>query len=173
MHGERAAPPERPEHSRVAHLAGGPSPAVVVLLVDTPWVGDQAVARLIAAHLGGSVAAQATYAGAPGHPVLLGRQVWDDVAGLAVGDQGARGWLRTHRDLVLHLPLRYEDHTRLTPLADVLPGVACQIEGTVIATEIHYRPRRQLVTRLAQGPLMDAEATVADPLATDEKAGGS
>ena len=84
----------------LAHLAGGPSPAVVVLLVDTPWVGDQAVARLIAAHLGGSVAAQATYAGAPGHPVLLGRQVWDDVTGLAVGDQGARGWLRTHRDLV-------------------------------------------------------------------------
>ena len=53
-------------------------------------------------------------------------------------------------DLVTHLPLRYEDHTRLTPLADVVPGVACQIEGTVIATEIHYRPRRQLVTTLAQ-----------------------
>ena len=54
-------------------------------------------------------------------------------------------------DLVTHLPLRYEDHTRLTPLADVVPGVACQIEGTVIATEIHYRPRRQLVTTLAYG----------------------
>lgn len=53
-------------------------------------------------------------------------------------------------DLVTHLPLRYEDHTRLTPLADVVPGVACQVEGTVIATEIHYRPRRQLVTTLAQ-----------------------
>ena len=52
-------------------------------------------------------------------------------------------------DLVTHLPLRYEDHTRLTPLADVAPGVACQVEGTVIATEIHYRPRRQLVTTLS------------------------
>ena len=54
-------------------------------------------------------------------------------------------------DLVTHLPLRYEDHTRLTPLADVMPGIACQIEGTVIATQIHYRPWRQLVTTLAQG----------------------
>ena len=53
-------------------------------------------------------------------------------------------------DLITHLPLRYEDHTRLTPLADVVPGVACQIEGTVIDTEIHYRPRRQLVTTLSQ-----------------------
>ena len=84
----------------LAHLAAGPSSAVVVLLVDTPWVGDRAVARLIAAHAAGAVAAQATYAGTPGQPVLLGREVWDDVAGLAVGDQGARGWLRTHRGLV-------------------------------------------------------------------------
>ena len=84
----------------LAHLAAGSSSATVVLLVDTPWVGDLAVARLIAAHATGSVAAQATYAGGPGHPVLLGRAVWDDVAGLAVGDQGARGWLRTHRELV-------------------------------------------------------------------------
>ncbi len=34
-------------------------------------------------------------------------------------------------------------------------------------------PTSPLVTRLAQGPLMDEEAAVADPLATDEKAGGS
>ena len=71
-----------------------------MLLVDTPWVGDRAIARLVAAHVAGAVAAQATYAGTPGQPVLLGREVWDDVAGLAVGDQGARGWLRTHRELV-------------------------------------------------------------------------
>lgn len=84
----------------LAHLADGSSSATIVLLVDTPWVGDLAVARLIAAHASGGVAAQATYGGTPGHPVLLGREVWDDVAGLAVGDQGARGWLRTHRGLV-------------------------------------------------------------------------
>ncbi|MEO8133768.1 MAG: ATP-dependent DNA helicase RecG [Betaproteobacteria bacterium] len=59
--------------------------------------------------------------------------------------------IRRPADLITHLPLRYEDHTRLTPLADVRPGVPCQLEGTVTATQIHYRPRRQLVTTLEQG----------------------
>ena len=51
-------------------------------------------------------------------------------------------------DLITHLPLRYEDHTHLTPLDDVLPGVPCQVEGTITSTKIHFRPRRQLVTTL-------------------------
>lgn len=88
----------------LAHLTPGPASAVVVLLVDTPWVGAEAVARLVAAHAAGARAAQATYGGLPGHPVLLARPVWDDVAALAVGDQGARGWLRAHRDEVLAVP---------------------------------------------------------------------
>ena len=70
--------------------------AAVVLLVDTPWVGAEAVRRLLAAAALGSVAAQATYAGVPGHPVLLGREVWDDVALTATGDRGARAWLRAN-----------------------------------------------------------------------------
>jgi ATP-dependent DNA helicase RecG len=52
-------------------------------------------------------------------------------------------------DLVLHLPLRYEDETRLTPIAEAAPGVPVQIEGTVKSTEIVYRPRRQLLSRIA------------------------
>ena len=52
-------------------------------------------------------------------------------------------------DLITHLPLRYEDHTHLTPLSDVTPGVPCQVEGTITSTKVHYRPRRQLVTTLA------------------------
>ncbi len=84
----------------LGHLAGGPASGVVVLLVDTPWVGPGAVSRLIGAGDAGAIAAQATYGGVPGHPVLLGRRVWDDVAELAVGDRGARGWLRAHPGLV-------------------------------------------------------------------------
>ncbi len=82
------------------HLADSPASAAVVLLVDTPWVEAAAVARLLHAHTAGAVAAQAVYDGTPGHPVLLDRSVWDDVAGLAVGEQGARAWLRAHADLV-------------------------------------------------------------------------
>jgi len=51
-------------------------------------------------------------------------------------------------DLVLHLPLRYEDETRLTPIADAIPGTAVQVEGTVRLTEIVYRPKRQLISRI-------------------------
>jgi len=51
-------------------------------------------------------------------------------------------------DLVLHLPLRYEDETRVTPIANAPPGLAVQVEGTVRSTEIVYRPKRQLVSRI-------------------------
>jgi len=51
-------------------------------------------------------------------------------------------------DLVLHLPLRYEDETRVTPIANAPPGLPVQVEGTVRSTEIVYRPRRQLVSRI-------------------------
>jgi ATP-dependent DNA helicase RecG len=59
--------------------------------------------------------------------------------------------LGLHRefDLVLHLPLRYEDETRLTPIAEAAQGVPLQVEGTVKSTEIVYRPKRQLVSRIA------------------------
>jgi nicotine blue oxidoreductase len=85
--------------------------AAVVLLVDTPWVGPGAVGRLLEAlrgaggeAAGGWLAAQATYGGVPGHPVLLRRSSWDAVAADAVGDRGARAWLRAHPDLVLDVP---------------------------------------------------------------------
>ena len=62
-----------------------------------------------------------------------------------LADKLARLGIAREQDLVLHLPLRYEDHTRLCPLAALTPGRAWQIEGTVLNAEIHYRPRRQLV----------------------------
>ncbi len=48
-------------------------------------------------------------------------------------------------DLALHLPLRYEDETRLTRLRDAREGEVVQFEATVTACDIAYRPRRQLV----------------------------
>ena len=52
-------------------------------------------------------------------------------------------------DLALHLPLRYEDETRLTPIAELRDGDTAQVEGTVRHSEIAYRPRRQFVVHLA------------------------
>ena len=52
------------------------------------------------------------------------------------------------QDLVLHLPLRYEDHTKVVALAALVAGQTAQAEGIVVRTEIQYRPRRQLVCLL-------------------------
>ncbi|HVE50109.1 MAG TPA: ATP-dependent DNA helicase RecG [Casimicrobiaceae bacterium] len=54
-------------------------------------------------------------------------------------------------DLVLHLPLRYEDHTRLQRIADIKAGDTVQVEGIVVNTDIQYRPRRQLVCLIGEG----------------------
>ena len=47
-------------------------------------------------------------------------------------------------DLVLHLPLRWEDETRLTPIRDLLPGQTAQVQAVVLEASVTYRPRRML-----------------------------
>lgn len=54
-------------------------------------------------------------------------------------------------DLALHLPLRYEDETRITRLRDAREGDTVQIEATVTASEISFRPRRQLLVTVDDG----------------------
>ncbi|MDM7942952.1 MAG: ATP-dependent DNA helicase RecG [Hydrogenophaga sp.] len=54
-------------------------------------------------------------------------------------------------DLALHLPLRYEDETRIVTLRGARDGQLAQIEGTVTHSEITLRPRRQLLVTLDDG----------------------
>ncbi|HMN92170.1 MAG TPA: ATP-dependent DNA helicase RecG [Hydrogenophaga sp.] len=54
-------------------------------------------------------------------------------------------------DLALHLPLRYEDETRIVTLNDARDGEVVQVEGTVTRQEITHRPRRQLLVTLDDG----------------------
>ena len=77
--------------------------AVVVTLVDTLSVGDEHLARVGSALRDGAVAAVATYKGKARTPVGLTREVWSDVARTAVGDEGARRWLRAHPELVIEV----------------------------------------------------------------------
>ena len=51
-------------------------------------------------------------------------------------------------DLVLHLPLRYDDETSICPIIDALPGEELLVQGTVTDCDIKYRPKRQLVCRI-------------------------
>lgn len=63
-------------------------------------------------------------------------------------DKLAKLGLKRDIDLVLHLPMRYEDETTLTPIGELLPGEIAQAEGVVFDNEIAYRPRRQLLVKL-------------------------
>ncbi|MFE4515855.1 NTP transferase domain-containing protein [Kitasatospora sp. NPDC056783] len=78
------------------------TPAVLVLLVDTPGVTPAAVARLLAAHRAGAELAAAAYHGRRGHPVLIGARHFAEAAAGARGDAGARALLAAHpAELVL------------------------------------------------------------------------
>lgn len=85
--------------------------------------------------------ARAAQAAAP-HPSL---------AGLSAGTLARLAKLGIARrfDLVLHLPLRYDDETSLCPIADALPGAELLVQGTVTDCDIKYRPKRQLVCRIS------------------------
>jgi nicotine blue oxidoreductase len=77
-------------------LARTDAPAALVLLVDQPGVTAAAVRRVARHATPGGLAAAGYRGGRRGHPVLLGRDHWPGVAALAVGDAGARPYLRAH-----------------------------------------------------------------------------
>jgi ATP-dependent DNA helicase RecG len=59
--------------------------------------------------------------------------------------------LRTDMDLVLHLPMRYEDETEIVPIREAClrGGHVSQVEGVVVKNEITYKPRKQLLVSIA------------------------
>ncbi len=59
--------------------------------------------------------------------------------------------LHSEADLLVHLPLRYEDETRITPVARAFGGQPVQVEVVVHDNEVQYRPRRQMVVRAGDG----------------------
>ena len=107
--GAEVVPADRWESGMAASLRSGlaaltdrePVTAVVVALVDQPGVSPEAVRRLRAAGDDGALAAVATYDGRRRNPVLLGRACWPEVWATATGDEGARSWLRSHREQVV------------------------------------------------------------------------
>jgi ATP-dependent DNA helicase RecG len=52
------------------------------------------------------------------------------------------------QDLLLHLPLRYIDETRITPIRDLRLGDDVQCEGEIVHAEVSYKPRKALIARL-------------------------
>ncbi|MGA9665690.1 MAG: ATP-dependent DNA helicase RecG [Gallionella sp.] len=60
----------------------------------------------------------------------------------------ARLGIHHRADLLLHLPLRYEDETHLAPIASVQAGETVQVQGVITHSEIAFRPRRTLMCRI-------------------------
>jgi ATP-dependent DNA helicase RecG len=58
-------------------------------------------------------------------------------------------------DLALHLPLRYEDETRVTTIARSRTGEKVQVEGTVLESRVEQRGRRQFIVKMSDAS--DAE----------------
>ena len=56
--------------------------------------------------------------------------------------------ISTVQGLLLHLPLRYVDETRITPIRELRGGDQAQVEGEIIHAEVQYKPRKTLVCRL-------------------------
>jgi CTP:molybdopterin cytidylyltransferase MocA len=78
-----------------------PIDAALVMLVDLPGVGPAVIQRVLAAAGSATDArsclARAAFDGVPGHPVLLGFDHWPGVIDAAVGDRGARDYLRNRQ----------------------------------------------------------------------------
>ncbi|MEU0147176.1 nucleotidyltransferase family protein [Streptomyces sp. NPDC006288] len=81
-------------------LAGSEVDAALVLLVDQPGIGPEAVARVRSAYRSRTTLAAASYEGKRGHPVLFGADRWADITAGAIGDQGARAYLGEHRGAI-------------------------------------------------------------------------
>jgi molybdenum cofactor cytidylyltransferase len=97
LHGAEPCVCERWDEGQAASLACGLAElsdceAVVVTLGDQPRMSPDAIRRVISARDGESAAVRATYFGAPGHPVLLERELFESFRNVT-GDHGARNLL--------------------------------------------------------------------------------
>jgi ATP-dependent DNA helicase RecG len=59
--------------------------------------------------------------------------------------------LHTAADVLLHLPLRYQDRGRVTAIGQLQPGMEAQVEAVVASSEVTTRGRRCLLCRLSDG----------------------
>jgi ATP-dependent DNA helicase RecG len=59
--------------------------------------------------------------------------------------------IRSVEDLLFHLPLRYQDRTRISPIGALRPGVEAQIEGEIDYAEVVFRRRRSLLCHISDG----------------------
>ncbi len=90
------------------------------------------------------------HAPAPGAEVPLDQMPVTAMAGVGprLGERLTRLGVHTVVDLLFHLPVRYQDRTRVVPLAEIQPGAEVQVEGRIADARIGYGRRRSLRVQL-------------------------
>ena len=71
--------------------------------------------------------------------------------GEALADKLARIGIHNIQDLLFHLPLRYQDRTRVTPIGSLQPHSDVVVQGKVLASDIVMGKRRSLLCRIGDG----------------------
>jgi len=71
--------------------------------------------------------------------------------GVALAEKLAKVGLENLQDLLFHLPLRYQDRTRIVPIGELRPGQDAVVEGLVLGADIVMGRRRSLLVRLQDG----------------------
>jgi len=71
--------------------------------------------------------------------------------GEALAEKLAKVGLENLQDVLFHLPLRYQDRTRVVPIGALRPGQDAVIEGVVSGADVVMGKRRSLVVRLGDG----------------------
>ncbi len=72
-------------------------------------------------------------------------------AGPKLAEKLERLGIREVRDLLFHLPLRYQDRTRITPAGAALPGTEAMLALQVDIAQVHFGRRRSLLVRCSDG----------------------
>ncbi|QZN95593.1 ATP-dependent DNA helicase RecG [Symbiopectobacterium purcellii] len=84
---------------------------------------------------------------------LLNNQPLNTLTGVGASQAAklARLGLETVQDVLLHLPLRYEDRTHLYAIGDLLPGIYATVEGEVLRNDIVFGRKRMLTCQISDG----------------------
>lgn len=83
----------------------------------------------------------------------LGKSLCTELKGVGpkLAQHLAKKNIHSIQDLLFHLPFRYQDRTRITPMRDCLPGDYTVIEGVVQGTRLIPGKKSQLICRLHDG----------------------
>ena len=71
--------------------------------------------------------------------------------GAKVAEKLARIGLHNVQDLLFHLPARYEDRTRVYPMAKVHPGLWASVQGKVMSTDTIFGRKKMLTVKISDG----------------------